>query len=204
MKTRLQARAGVAAALAVGLLGAGCASGGGELGDILGGVLGGGGAQEGQVVAEVQAVDTNDREIDFRTEDGRYGSVAYDANTRVIYQGREYQPTALERGDLVVMHIEETGNGRLYTQHVEVRESVQDRGGTSQNASTITGRVSWVDTNAGRFGLDRDNGGVVTVSLPFDASRQTVDRFRSLRQGDQVRIEGQWLNDERVEVRRFL
>ncbi|HUH12951.1 MAG TPA: hypothetical protein VMK65_07560 [Longimicrobiales bacterium] len=198
-----KARAGAVVALTAGLLSAGCASGGGELGDILGGVLGGGTAQQGQVVGEVQAVDVNDREIDFRTEDGRYGSVAYDASTRVIYEGREYRPTALERGDLVVMHVQETANGQLYTERVEVRQSVQDRGDTGQNASTLTGRVSWVDTNAGRFGLDRSNGGMVTVSLPWDATRQTVDRFRALRQGDTVRIEGQWLNDDRVEVVRF-
>lgn len=201
MRTNILTPGIAAGVLTVSALVSGCSSGGGTLGDILGGVLTPG-PQGGQVVAEVQAVDTREGEIDVRTEAGETGSIGYDSRTVVVYQGRQFDVTALERGDLVVMEVQETEAGGLYTNRIEVTQSVQDRTG-EEGGSGLEGTVEWVDRDGGRFGLRRRGGSTVTVSLAWDASRATLDRFNALRQGDYVRIEGSWLNDERVELIRF-
>lgn len=201
MHTLRHQGAGAGTLLLASLAIAGCSSGGGTLGDILGGVLTPG-PQSGQVVAEVQSVDAQGRRIEVRTDQGGTGWVEFDSRTVVIYQGREYDPSALERGDLVRMEVRETEDGDLYTDRIEVTQSVQERTGDTRG-STIEGTVEWIERDRGRFGLRRSGGSDVTVSLAWDAPRATLDRFNALRQGDRVRIEGQWLNDERVELVRF-
>jgi hypothetical protein len=45
---------------------------------------------------------------------------------------------------------------------------------------------------------------MVVVSLPSNAPRSVGDRFNRLREGDHVRIEGQFLNQDRFELESFL
>jgi hypothetical protein len=44
----------------------------------------------------------------------------------------------------------------------------------------------------------------VLVSLRYNARRSDVDRFRKLRSGDYVRVEGRFLDRERFELDGFL
>lgn len=60
------------------------------------------------VRATVNYVDTNARRIDVnvvdvkRSRTSSHGqSVFYDSHTEVVYQGRDYRPTDLERGDQI-------------------------------------------------------------------------------------------------------
>jgi hypothetical protein len=45
--------------------------------------------------------------------------------------------------------------------------------------------------------------GIVTVSMPYNARRQDVTTFQNLRNGDNVRLYGVYLNSTRVELRQF-
>ena len=104
----------------------------GNLGNILGGVLGGpqsGSAQQGEVLAEVQSVDTGQQAIYIRTEQGESGAVLFDRNTVVVYRQQQYPVTALERGDVVAMQLQRVDQQRLYTPRIDVRQSVQERTG---------------------------------------------------------------------------
>lgn len=201
----LMNRKGVAAAamLIVALSGAGCAQLG-QVGDILGGALPG---QGGDVLAEVQAVDDRDREIRIRTDDGQTADVGYDQNTRVVYQNREYPVTALERGDLVRMRVQETATGALYTDLVEVEQSAQERqdGGfpASSSADRMEGSVSWIDYDTDQFLLDSRDNGDVMVNLPPNPPSDMMRDFRNLDRNDYVRVEVEWLNQQQVELVAF-
>ncbi len=86
---------------------AACGSSG--LGD-LGGILGSpSSTQSSSVQATVNFVDTNNQRIDvnanyvngLRNTQGTQQSIYYDSRTRVVYQGRDYNVTDLERGDQI-------------------------------------------------------------------------------------------------------
>lgn len=157
------------------------------------------------VTGEIDRVDPDRREIVVRASDGDR-LIAYDDRTRVVYQGREYEPENLERGDLVEIETTSASTSR-YTlaERIEVTRSVQDRTGYDDRPAgdQVSGTVDWVDRRRGEFGLrtDRDT---LTVELPFDATEATRDRFSRLDRGDYVRIEAEELERERLVLVRFL
>jgi hypothetical protein len=117
----------------------GCAAGGGGmggLGDILGSVLGGAtgqgqGQQQAQTVqAEVQQLDTQRQRLSIRTSQGQTGTVLYDQQTVVVYRQQQYPVTALERGDVVNLQLQQTSQNDVYVSRVDVVQSVQERQGT--------------------------------------------------------------------------
>jgi hypothetical protein len=123
------ARAALAVPISLALAGCSGGLGGlGDLGDILGGAVGGGGGQT-QIRAEVQSVNQNNQTISVVTADGQSGAVRYDQNTQVIYQQQQYPVTALERGDIVVMQLQQSSSGETYVGRIDVEQSVQERGG---------------------------------------------------------------------------
>lgn len=108
---------------------AGCSS----LGD-LGGILGSPNPQTSSSVnGVVTNVDTNARRIDLNVTyvnnlrpsgSQSTGSIYYDQNTRVTYQGRNYNPTDLERGDEVSVSGYNNG-GQYLAQTITVTRNVR-------------------------------------------------------------------------------
>jgi hypothetical protein len=189
----------------------------GALGDILGGAMGGMGGQQqnGQILAEVQGVDTRQQVIQLRTEQGQTGNVLFDQNTMVVYQNQQYPVTALERGDVAYFQLQQTQQGATYASRIEVQQSVQERTGQStgntgnggtygnQQVMQLYGTVGRIDYNQGWFEL-RTQQGTATVTLPYNAGDATTDYFRRLRTGQSVRLEGTNLGNGRVELYRFM
>ena len=210
MKTFTRAVRGAAAGLAL-LAGAGCSQLG-TVGDILGGVLTpAGGGQGGEVYGEIRAIDTQRQIVQIQTQQGQVGNVYFDNRTQVVYNQQRYSVTALERGDVVAMRIQQDQRGNAYTDYIQVTQSVQDRGGgygggypdnTGYGTTRLEGNVGWVDTSRGQFEL-RTSRGTVTVVMPYSPSSGTLDRFRRLRGGDYVRVEGQLVSQNRFELSRF-
>lgn len=205
-----------AAALMILAAGA-CASGGGGggIGEILGSVLGGGGAggtggtnqSASQVSGLVRQVDTRGQQIGLQISNGQTVGIAFDDRTKVVYNNQTYAVTSLDPGDQVTMRLQSTNNGGYYTDLVQVDQPVQSTngGGTTNGASNVQsfqGTVRQVDTNNGLFTLNTGNT-TVTVSLPYNVSRNDQSRFQSLRAGDSVRLYGVYLNNTRVELRQF-
>jgi hypothetical protein len=164
------------------------------------------------LVGEVRGIDTRARLIDLRTDAGRTLAVGYDDATRVTYRQRDYAVSNLEPGDYVAMRARQDREGRFFTDLITVREGVQDRGGYGTGSGggsfgrldRIEGRVEYIDSRRGTFEM-RDRGNrMVMVSLPYGAPRAVGDRFNRLREGDYVRIEGQFLNQDRFELDNFL
>lgn len=215
--TRNSIRHLAAAAFTVVAL-SGCAGSNlGALGDILGGAMGGmGGAgqQQGQVVVEVQGVDTRQQVIQVRTQEGQQGNVFFDQNTVVSYRNQQYPVTALERGDVVAMQLQQTQQGQTYVSQIVVQQSVQERtgqtggsmGGTTGpvgQLQQIYGRVGQIDHARGVFQLQTQQGTFV-VSLPYNPGNATTDYFNRLRTGDNVRMEGTITGNGRIELYRFI
>lgn len=212
MKMRSMARTVVAAATVAAL--GGCAGNQlGGLGEILGTVLGGGAGQQGQgqgqLLVEVQQVDTRQQAIHVRTQEGRTGAVRYDQNTQVIYRNQQYPVTALERGDVAQIEVQQLQNNEIYVSRVLVQQSVRERTGQGTNVpgsvggvQQVSGRVGQINGQAGMFELQTP-GGTITVSLPANATAATVNRFRSLRTGESVTIEGSYVSASMVELYRF-
>lgn len=209
----------VAAAAFAAVALSGCAGSNlGALGDILGGAMGGtgGAGQQGQIVAEVQGVDTRQQVISVRTQQGQQGNVLFDQNTLVVYQNQQYPVTALERGDVVAMQVQQTQQGQPYVSRIDVQQSVQERTGqTTSNTGTyggisgtgqmqqIYGRVGQIDYNRGTFQLQTQQGTFI-VQLPYNPGNATSDYFNRLRTGDNVRLEGTVTGQGRIELYRFI
>jgi hypothetical protein len=179
----------------------------------LGSVLGGATApQTGQVSGTVQGVDTRNQQIVLQQTNGQSVSLLFDAQTQVTYQNRNYSVTNLERGDRITARIQQANNGGYYTDLVQVDQSVQSSGGvySGNNGSagngtvqTLQGTVRQVDRSNGLFALDVGNYNTLTVSLPYNPSQNDLNRFQNLRVGEAVRFYGVFLNNNRVELRRF-
>jgi hypothetical protein len=110
--------------------------------------------------------------------------------------------TALESGDQVNLRIQSTTNGGYYTDRIDVTSSGSNST-TGGNVQTIQGTVRQIDLSNGYFTLSTSNQGVLTVTLPYNPRSSDLDRFRSLRSGDYVRLYGTYLSNSRVELRQF-
>jgi hypothetical protein len=199
MTTIQRIKRGAAAALVVATLGA-CA--GNSLGNVLGSVLGGGSQQSGQLNGTVRSVDSRSQQIAIQQSNGQTVAVNYDNQTQVVYQNQNYSPTSLENGDQVTARVQANGNS-YYTDYVQVDQSVRGTGGVSSNAQSVQGTVRQIDRNNGLFTVDVNNYTTLTVSLPYNMSRNDVNRFNGLRPGDFVRFYGTFLNNNRVELQQF-
>jgi len=170
------------------------------------GGLGDYGSVAGDVVGEVEQVDTRVREIEIRTDSGRTSVVRYDDRTQVIYQQRNYSVANLEPGDYIAARVQQDRDGRNYTDTITVREGVQDRGNRRGSArlDRIEGRIEYVDERRGTFELRDSRSQLIVVAVPFNAPRSVIDRFNRLRTGDYVRIEGRAEGADRFDLESFL
>jgi hypothetical protein len=163
------------------------------------------GSSNRNLVGEVRHIDNRAREIELRTDAGRTQSIRFDNQTKVLYRQRDYAVANLEPGDYVAMRTHQDRDGRLYTDQITVRESVQERSGTGRlgRLDRFEGTVELIDSRRGVFEVrDRQNR-LVLVTLPSNAPRTVSDRFNRLREGDFVRIEGRFVNQERFELDSF-
>jgi len=179
---------------------AGCAS---NLGNVLGGVLGGGNTQN-QLSGTIRSVDSRSQQISIQQSNGQTIPVQYDNQTQVVYQNQNYPPTALEYGDQVTARIEASGNA-YYTNYVQVDQSVRGNGSASTTGSLqlLQGTVRQVDRRNGLFTMDTNGYNTITVTLPQSLSTNDLNRFNSLRSGDQVRFYGTYLSNVQIELRNF-
>jgi hypothetical protein len=199
----------IAAAMGFSIL-TGCAGANlGALGDVLGGVLGGGAGQQQQqqqqLVVEVQGVNAQQQTIQVRTQEGQTGAVLFDQNTVVVYRQQQYPVTALERGDVATMQVQQIDQNRVYASRIDVQQSVQDRGGQSGvgQLTRISGRVGQIDRQRGLFELQAQQG-TFTVVLPANAGAANTEYFQRLRSGQNVGVEGTIVGTGRLDLYRFI
>ncbi len=194
--------------LAVLLLGA-CASSDG------GGIFGGGNQNNYEIRGTVDSVDLNSRVIYLTNVSGYNTSmlsgggnsvrVYYDDRTTVAYQGQNYRPQDLERGDEVTARVDESGNNALLAESVTVTRDVSSGTGSVYDngtyGTTLRGTIRNVDTSRRTIEIDRGYSSTVMVeydntSLPVYFNNQTY-RVSDLERGDEVEIRGRDLGNNR-------
>jgi hypothetical protein len=162
--------------------------------------------QPGEIRAEVVQVTPNRNEIQVRADDNRSRMLRYDpARTKVTYQGRDYSVENLEAGDVIAFQT----FGRDNTiDTIRVQQPVQARaasgsarpGSTLARGELLEGTVDRIDYDRGIFDVRTRDRGTITVALPFNARPSDVDAFRRLRNGDSVRLEGEFVNRDNFQV----
>jgi hypothetical protein len=166
-----------------------------------------------EIVGTVEDIDTRAREIYIRTGPGRMRTVGYGPDTRVIVRGREYPASELRRDDEVILQVARSSPGKEHVSLIRVRDRRQPSAELPGNRSadriepvqTIEGTVERVDFERGYFEIrPRFGNGLTRVFLPYRPGQRTEDEFRRLREGDYVRVEGEVVTDNRVELKAFL
>ena len=162
--------------------------------------------QPGEIRAEVVQVTPNRNEIQIREADNRTRVLRYDpARTRVTYQGRDYSVENLEAGDVIAFQT----FGRDNTiDTIRVQQPVQARAASGSvrpgsglaRGEVLEGTVDRIDYDRGIFDVRTRDRGTITVALPFNARPSDVDAFRRLRNGDSVRLEGEFINRDNFQV----
>jgi hypothetical protein len=185
-----------AAAGVIILLLAGC----GSMGDVFGGQSS---ASRYEIRGTVDSVDQNSRSIYLTNVSGQQSMLSsggsgnrvrvyYDDRTTVEYQGRNYRPQDLERGDQVAARVSESNNG-LVTDSMTVLHNVS-AGGTGApgtHVSSVRGTVTFIDANRRMIEIDRGAGLRATVeyetNTPVYYNNQTY-RPMDLERGDEIDI----------------
>ena len=164
----------------------------------------------GEIFADVDRIDRARREIHVIVESGRGQIIPYDlVGTRVYYHGLDYSVDHLEAGDRIAFR--SFPRDVAYVDTIRVLEPVQARSGSPiarpaprPRVDFVEGTVERIDPNLGTFEVRVSSGRTVTVALPYNARAVDVDNFRALRRGDHVRIEGQFVNPESLQLLAFV
>lgn len=165
----------------------------------------------GEMPAEVTEIDRPRQEIRVVAEDGRQQVLRYDINrTAVTYHGLEYAVDDLEAGDRIAYQA--VPRDRAYVDTIRIQEPVQARSRSSiarplpprPRADVVEGTVERVDHSLGVFDIRPRDGRTVTVSVPYNARAADVDNFRALRRGDPVRVEGEFVSPDNIQLLSFL
>lgn len=168
---------------------------------------------EDDVVGEVERVDLSSRRIFLRANRDGGRVVTFSAGAQVLDRGREYPVSRLEPGDVVAMQVRRDSRGERYTDLIRVQDGVRNRAADHRSETleesaprilTLSGRVDRVDSRGKSFDLDDQPGKPLLVVLSANVRDSDRERFRTLRAGDYVRIEGQFIGQDRFELMSFL
>jgi hypothetical protein len=161
------------------------------------------------IAGEIERIDLPSRRVYLRPERGKAEVIAFSTDARVLDRGREYSVSRLERGDIVAMQVRRDSRGDSYTDLIRVQNRVVDRGRDTLTESapqilTLSGTVERVDPRSQSFDLNDQPGKPLFVVLSANARDSDRERFLTLRAGDYVRIEGQFVSQDRFELISFL
>jgi hypothetical protein len=167
--------------------------------------------EEGQddVVGEVERVDIAARRLYLRANKSARRVVALSADAQVFDRGREYPITRLKPGDVVATQIKRDSRGEPYADLLRIQENAagqSSRGvpGAAPRIETLAGTVESVNRRDNSFELDDRSGPPVVVRLSEYIRDSDRERFRTLRAGARVRIEGKFTARDRFEMLSFL
>lgn len=154
-----------------------------------------------RVTATIDGVDHQLQELYLLAEGNQHYVVRYLSGTRVLAQGSDYPAASLRTGDRVEVELREGADRRLYADQIRVVGS----GGASAATRTrnIEGTVERVSLDRGMLELRARNGELLTIYVPESSSAETRERFHRLWAGDYVRLEGESLSENRIELLAF-
>ena len=150
------------------------------------------------VTATVNGIDHKLREIYLRTANNQHYVVNYTTGTRVINGGRGAGVNDLRTGDQVRVEIREGTGGRLFADEISLEGA-----GHADAIRTVEGTVERIVPERGFLELRAAGGALITVYVPEGSSAETRNRFQRIRVGETVRVEGERLGEDRVELLAF-
>ena len=167
--------------------------------------------EEGQddLVGAVERVDLSTRRLYLRPNHSDRRVVALSADAQVLDRGSEYPVARLKPGDIVAMQIKRDSRGEPYADLLRIQQnstsqSWRDVPGAATRIETLAGRVESVNRRDDSFELDDRAGAPVSVRLSEYVRESDRERFRTLRTGVHVRIEGKFTARDRFEMLSFL
>jgi hypothetical protein len=154
-----------------------------------------------RVTATIEGLDHQLQELYLLAEGNQHYVVRYLSGTRVTAQGRDYPAADLRAGDRVEVELREGADMRLYADQVRVVGS----GGASAATAirNVEGTVERVSLARGVIELRSRSGELLTIYVPDSSSAETRDRFYRVWIGDYVRLEGEQLSENRLELLAF-
>jgi hypothetical protein len=167
---------------------------------------------EGQpdVVGSVERVDVGARRLYLRPNGGERRVVVYSRDAQVFYRGRVYPVTRVVPGDVVAMQMKQDTRGEPYVDLIRIQEeSVSERVEredftAAPRIERLAGTVESINRRDDSFELNNRPGKIVSVALSENVRDSDRERFRTLRSGDHVRIEGKYASYDRFEMLSFL
>jgi hypothetical protein len=154
-----------------------------------------------RVTATIDGVDHQLQELYLLAEGDQHYVVRYLSGTRVTAQGRDYPAADLRAGDRVEVELREGADMRLYADQVRVVGS--GRASAATAIRNVEGTVERVSLARGVLELRSRSGELLTIYLPDSSSAETRDRFHRVWVGDYVRLEGEQLTENRLELLAF-
>jgi hypothetical protein len=165
----------------------------------------------GEISGEVTEINPSRQEIQVLADDGRRQVFSYDINrTRVVYHGADYSVDSIEAGDRIAFDSRARSGSMLDT--IRIQEPVQSRTTASaprpaparSRPEVVEGTVERIDVSRGTFEVQPRGGDNIIVSVPYNARAADVDSFRSLRRGDRVRVEGEFVSRDNFQLLSFV
>jgi hypothetical protein len=152
------------------------------------------------ITATVNGIDANLREVYLRTANNQHYVVNYTSETRVTDRTRDYAVSGLRAGDQVRVDLRQGDDRRLYADQI-----VLERAGTPETSGirTVEGTVERILKERGFLELRTVSGDLLTIYVPESSSEATKSRFSRIREGDHVRVEGERLSENRMELLAF-
>ena len=124
--------------------------------------------------------------------------VNFTTGTQVTSRGRSLTVADLRPGDRVRVELREGTGRRLFADEIRLEGA-----GVASPMRTVEGTVERVVPERAFLELRTINGSLLTVYLPEGSSAETRSRFERIRVGDTVRLEGERLDDNRLELLAF-
>jgi hypothetical protein len=139
--------------------------------------------------------------------------MTYNAKTIIVaYHGRDYTVENLQSGDIIAFQTDPRNSS--YIESIRVQEPVQARTSPAPSvarprpppprSNVFEGTVERIQYDRGIFDVRTRSGEIFTVSLPSSARAVDVESFRRLRTGDYVRLEGEFINRDNLQLDSFI
>lgn len=157
--------------------------------------------QPRDITAAVDGIDLQGREIYLRAGRNQHYVVNYTDQTRVVVDGRVQPVSGLQVGDQIRVNLREGEDRRLVADQIRV-ESRAGAGATTLR--TVEGTVERVMTERQVLELRTTDGDLLTIYVPDWLNDAAKNRFQRIRAGDYVRLEGERLSENRMELVAFL
>lgn|GEM_PF-1827482 len=157
--------------------------------------------QPRDITAAVDGIDLQGREIYLRAGRNQHYVVNYTDQTRVVVDGRVQPVSGLQVGDQIRVNLREGEDRRLVADQIRV-ESRAGAGATALR--TVEGTVERVMTERQVLELRTTDGDLLTIYVPDWLNDAAKNRFQRIRAGDYVRLEGERLSENRLELVAFL